>query len=137
MLSQEKRQIESDFICCSGGLVADQFPSMDMVLANGSLMTVDEDSDTPTCDYVIPKVQLWSYAGFIFTHAKVEALYEAINEHQLKNGTQPVDLTNYSVFFNHPDLDPDHSTITFFILHEGIDAVEPNTRTLSLKSGPE
>jgi hypothetical protein len=48
MLFQEKRQIESGFICCSGSLFADQSLSMNMVLANVSLITVDEASDTPT-----------------------------------------------------------------------------------------
>lgn len=58
--------------------------------------------------YDVPYDDVWSYASFIFTHDKVEALYEAINGHLLKNGKQRVDLINYSFFFNSPDIDPDH-----------------------------
>ena len=96
--------------------MADQFVSLNMVLANGSAITVDQDSDlwwamkgaghnfgivtsVTSKVYDVPYGSMWSYASFIFTHDKVEALYEAINRHLLVNGEQRVDLINYSIFF--------------------------------------
>lgn len=107
------------------GLISDQFVSMNIVLANGSLVSIDKDSDlwwavngaghnfgivtsVTSNIYDVPNEGLWSYHRFIFTYDKVEGLYEAINEYLLKDGTQPVDLINYSFFFNSPDIDPDH-----------------------------
>lgn len=107
------------------GLIADQFVSLNVVLANGSLITVGEESDlwwglkgaghnfgiitsATTKIYDIPNDGVWSYINFIYTHDKVEDLYEAINTHLLKNGTQPEDLISYSLFFNSPTIDPDH-----------------------------
>ncbi|KAI1749587.1 FAD binding domain protein [Xylaria castorea] len=122
------------------GLISDQFVSMNIVLANGDSLTIDKDSDlwwaiqgaghnfgivtsvtSKIYDVVHPD---WAYASFIYTGDKVEALYGAINEHLLKNGTQPVFVINYSVFFSLPALDPDKPLIMFFILQEGTDTVD-------------
>lgn len=111
------------------GLVADQFVSMNMVLGNGSLLTIDDQSDlwwavkgaghnfgivtsVTTKIYDIPNNDLWSYSRFVYTHDKIEAVYEAINTHLLKNGTQPVKLSHYSFFINIPALDPDYVCAT-------------------------
>lgn len=110
------------------GLIADQFVSLNMMLANGSLINVREDSDlwwtvkgaghkfgivtsVTSKIYDVPNGGLWSYQSFFFTHDKVEDVYEAINEHLLE---QPVDLVNYSVFFNEPNIDPDHVNLCYW-----------------------
>ncbi|KAJ5273272.1 hypothetical protein N7478_008397 [Penicillium angulare] len=119
-------------------LVADQFVSLDMVLANGTLITVDENSDlwwgmkgaghnfgvvtsitSKICD--VPHNGLWSYTNFIFTHDKVEVLYETINEMLLPD--QPQDIISFSFFTNIPAIDPENSVVIFFILREGKEAV--------------
>jgi FAD/FMN-containing dehydrogenase len=109
----------------SHGLVADQFVSLRMVLADGSITTVDSSSDlwwavkgaghnfgivtsVTSKIYDVSNGGVWSYASFIFQHDKVEGVYNAINQNLLKNGTQPVDLINYSFFYNDGLLDPDH-----------------------------
>lgn len=84
----------------------------------------------------------WAYQSFIFTGDKVEGLYNNINEQLLKNGTQSVDIINYSFFFNNPAIDPENVSldvpfegllentnciqpvIAFYILQEGVDKVD-------------
>lgn len=104
------------------GLVSDQFLSMNIVLADGSLRTIDESSDlwwamqgaghnfgivTSVTSKVYDIVTRdWAYESFIFTSDKVEALYDNINKHLLKDGSQPVDILHYSFFFNNPEIDP-------------------------------
>ncbi|KAI1444622.1 FAD binding domain protein [Annulohypoxylon stygium] len=117
------------------GLVSDQFLSMNIVLADGSLRTIDESSDlwwamqgaghnfgivTSVTSKVYDIVTRdWAYESFIFTSDKVEALYDNINKHLLKDGSQPVDILHYSFFFNNPEIDPSNPLIMFFILKEG------------------
>lgn len=48
----------------------------------------------------------WAWQTFIYSGDRVEALYSLINYHFLKNGTQPIDVQNYSFFFNSPHLHP-------------------------------
>ncbi|RYC58252.1 hypothetical protein CHU98_g7969 [Xylaria longipes] len=121
------------------GLISDQFVSMNVVLANGELRTIDKDSDlwwamqgaghnfgiVTSVTSRIYDIQHpdWAYASFIFTGDKVEGLYGAINKYLLKNGRQPVDVINYSFFFNDPTLDPDQPLIMFFVLQEGTKSV--------------
>ncbi|KAI1733493.1 FAD binding domain protein [Xylaria scruposa] len=122
------------------GLIADQFVSMNVVLANGDLQTIDKTSDlwwamqgaghnfgiVTSVTLKIYDVQYpdWAYANFIFTGDKVEGLYHAINKYLLKNGRQPVYIINYSFFFNDPTLDPDKPVIMFFVLQEGTSVVD-------------
>lgn len=106
------------------GLIADQFVSMNIVRADGSINTIDRTSDlwwamqgaghnfgivtsvtSKIYDVVHPT---WAYQSFIFSGKSVEGLYGAINDNLLKNGTQPVDIMEYSFFFNSPDIDPEN-----------------------------
>lgn len=124
------------------GLISDQFVSMNVVLANGSLTTVSATSNpdlwwglqgaghnfgivTSVTSKIYP-VQYpdWAYVSFIYLGDKVEALYAAINDHLLKGGSQPVDIINYSFFFSSPDIDPTKPVIMFYILQEGVTAVD-------------
>ncbi|GAD92299.1 FAD binding domain-containing protein [Paecilomyces variotii No. 5] len=132
------------------GLIADQFVSLNMVLANGSLINVREDSDlwwavkgaghnfgivtsVTSKIYDVSNGGLWSFQSFIFTHDKVESVYEAINQHLVE---QPADLINYSVFLNEPSIDADNAIIVLFILREGIDAVETQYTKPFTRLGP-
>jgi FAD/FMN-containing dehydrogenase len=106
------------------GLIADQFISMDVVYADGGLRTIDKNSDiwwamqgaghnfgivtSVTSKIYDVKYPDWAYQSFIFTGDKVEELYTRINNVLLKNGTQPVDVMNYSFFFNNAEVDPEN-----------------------------
>ncbi|KAI1361510.1 FAD binding domain protein [Xylaria arbuscula] len=122
------------------GLIADQFVSMDVVLASGEMQTFNANSDlwwalrgaghnfgivtavtSKVYDIEHPD---WAYASFIYTGDKIEALYHSINKYLLKDGSQPVYILNYSFFFNSPSLDPDKPLIMFFVLQEGVSVVE-------------
>jgi len=122
------------------GLIADQFISMDVVYADGGLRTIDKNSDiwwamqgaghnfgivtSVTSKIYDVKYPDWAYQSFIFTGDKVEELYTRINNVLLKNGTQPVDVMNYSFFFNNAEVDPENPVIMFFILQEGVTKVD-------------
>lgn len=50
---------------------------------------------------------VWSYESYIFTHDKVEDLYDRINQ-MSANGNPPVGLINYFVFFRNPAVDSEN-----------------------------
>ncbi|KAI0458581.1 FAD-binding domain-containing protein [Xylaria acuta] len=122
------------------GLVSDQFVSMNIVLANGELHTIDAKSDlwwavqgaghnfgiVTSVTSKIYDVQYpdWAYESFIFSGDQVETVYDSINKYHLKNGTPPVDVMSYSLFFNYPDIDPTKPLILLFVLQEGVKAVD-------------
>ncbi|KAL3952233.1 hypothetical protein ACCO45_013950 [Purpureocillium lilacinum] len=124
------------------GLVSDQFVSMDVVLADGSLRTIDAGSDlwwamqgaghnfgivtSVTSKIYDIEHRDWAATSFIFDGSKVEQLYDAINEHLLKNGTRPVDVLDFSVFINNPEVDPDKPMVLFFVMQEGASEVDPS-----------
>lgn len=109
------------------GLISDQFLSMRLVTADGIIRTVS--SSGPNADlwwamqgaghnfgivtsitsriYDVPDGGLWSYESYIFTHDKVEGLYDRINQFS-PGGVQAEDLINYSFFFRSPDIDPEN-----------------------------
>lgn len=104
--------------------MSDQFLSMNIVTADGKLRTIDKRSDlwwavqgaghnfgivtSITSKIYDIRHHDWAFQSFIFTGDKIEDLYENINKHLLKGGTQPVDVINYSFFFNLPALDPNN-----------------------------
>jgi FAD/FMN-containing dehydrogenase len=108
------------------GLVADQFVSMNVVLANGTLVKVDTNSDLwwamkgaghnfgivtslTTKVYDIEHTD-WAIETITFSGDKVEAVYQAANDYLIKNGTQPVDIINWSYWMNNADADPNVSS---------------------------
>ncbi|AEO63152.1 uncharacterized protein THITE_2108049 [Thermothielavioides terrestris NRRL 8126] len=123
------------------GLVADQWVSMNIVLANGTLTTIDANSDlwwavrgaghnfgivTSVTVKIYPRVYTnWAIETITFTGDKVKAVYQAINDYLLRNGTQPVDVTNWSYWFNDPAVDPNGPVIQLYIIQEGVTAVDP------------
>ncbi|RYP03157.1 hypothetical protein DL764_005339 [Monosporascus ibericus] len=134
------------------GLISDQFVSMNIVLADGSMQTIDGSSDlwwamqgaghnfgivtSVTSKIYDIQHSAWAYESFVFTGDRVEALYEGINEHLLKNGTQPVGIINYSFFISVPDIDPAKPVIMFFILQEGMKSVDPSYTNYFHELGP-
>ncbi|KAI0139092.1 FAD binding domain protein [Hypoxylon sp. NC0597] len=134
------------------GLTSDQLVALNMVLSDGTTQTVDKNSDlwwavqgaghnfgiVTSATLKIYDVQYrdWAYASFLFTSDNVEDLYDRINKYLLKNGTQPVDVINYSFFFNFPDIDPTKPVIMFYILQEGVTAVDTTYTTPFNELGP-
>ncbi|KAI1084318.1 FAD binding domain protein [Whalleya microplaca] len=134
------------------GLVADQFLSMNIVLADGSLQTIDETSDlwwamkgaghnfgivtSVTSKIYDIENPNWAYVSFTFTGDKIEGLYQATKDYLLKNGTQPVEVINYSFFINLPEVDPDNTVVLFFILQGGVQVVDPVFTDPFVKLGP-
>lgn len=102
------------------GLVADQFVSMNVVLADGTLQTIDETSDlwwgmkgagqnfgivTSLTSKIYEIEQYdWAIETLIFSGDKVEALYEAANQHFTNI---PVNIINWSYWLNIPSADPE------------------------------
>ncbi len=106
------------------GLVSDQFISMNVVLANGTMLTIDENNyadlwwamkgaghnfgivtsvKSKIYDVQHPN---WAYEMFIYTGDKVDSLFRTINEQFPNDDTEDVGILNLSVFFNNPDIDP-------------------------------
>jgi FAD/FMN-containing dehydrogenase len=105
------------------GLISDQFTSMNVVLANGTLTTVDAKSDlfwamkgaghnygivtsVTTKIYDIVHTN-WAIETIIFSGDKVEAVYEAANKYILQNGQQSSDIINWSYWMNDASVDPE------------------------------
>lgn len=122
------------------GLIADQIESMNIVLADGHLTTLDRDSalmwamkgaghnfgvvtSVTTRIYDIQHRD-WAIETLTFSGDKVEAIYQAANDHLVRDGKQPTDVVNWSYWMNHPKTDPNNPVIVFYILQEGVTAVD-------------
>ena len=103
------------------GLIADQFESMNIVLANGDLKTIDSKSDlwwamqgaghnfgivtsVTSKIYDIENTD-WAIETIILSGDKVEAIYNAANEVFIQNGTQSAKIHNWSYWQNDATLD--------------------------------
>ncbi|KAK9369875.1 hypothetical protein V1509DRAFT_638558 [Lipomyces kononenkoae] len=122
------------------GLVSDQYVSMNVVLADGTLTTIDENSDlwwamrgaghnfgivTSVTSKIYDLVPNYAIETLIFSGDNVEAVYEIANDNWLTNGTMPVDLNNWSYWYFDPTSDPDKPVIAFYIIQEGVNIVDP------------
>jgi len=104
------------------GLVSDQYVSLNVVLGNGSLITVDASSElfwalkgaghnfgvVTSVTSKIYDLQHPNYAleTLIFSGDQVEAVYQTANEQWLTCGkTQPVGLINWSYWYFDPAID--------------------------------
>ncbi|KAJ5959954.1 FAD-binding type 2 [Penicillium vulpinum] len=122
------------------GLVSDQFVSMNVVLANGTLKKINKNSDlfwamkgaghnfgivtSLTSKIYDIEHRDWAIETISFSGDKVEAVYEAINEHLLKNGTQPADVIEWSYWMNDPTVDPNNPVIVVYLIQEGVTAID-------------
>ncbi|KAK4184400.1 hypothetical protein QBC35DRAFT_540460 [Podospora australis] len=125
------------------GLIADQFVSLRVVLATGEVKTVS--STGPQSDLfwamkgaghnfgIVTSVTIkifpvqhtnWAISTLMYTGDKVADLYQLANEVLLQNGTQPVDLINWSYWMNIPQIDPNGPVIEFYIIQEGVTVVD-------------
>ena len=107
------------------GLATDQLISARMVLANGTAITVSEESN-PDLFWAIrgaghnfgvvtqakikiydrePEQDQWAASGFVFTHDKMEKAFALANK-WLEDPKPPVELTHYGVFALNPEVDP-------------------------------
>ncbi|KAH8664915.1 hypothetical protein BGZ61DRAFT_522812 [Ilyonectria robusta] len=119
------------------GLIADQFVSMNIVLADGTLKTIDSKSDLwwamkgaghnfgivtsiTSKIYDIEHTD-WAIETLIYSADKVEEVYQAANDNLL--GKQPEGVINWSYWVNSPDMDPNNPIILFYIIQEGVTAV--------------
>ncbi|CZR68237.1 probable FAD-dependent oxygenase [Phialocephala subalpina] len=135
------------------GLVSDQFVSMNVVLANGSLITVDENSElfwamkgaghnfgiVTSMTSKIYDIQHPNYAmeTLIFSGDQVEAVYEVANEQWLTNGkTMPVDLINWSYWYFDPTTDAEKPVIAMYLIQEGVNTVNTTYTQPFLDLGP-
>jgi FAD/FMN-containing dehydrogenase len=104
------------------GLVSDQYVSMNVVLGNGSSITVDCSSElfwamkgaghnfgvVTSVTSKIYDIQHPNYAleTLIFSGDQVEAVYQTANQQWLTGGkTQPVNLINWSYWYFDPAID--------------------------------
>jgi FAD/FMN-containing dehydrogenase len=113
------------------GTIGDQFESANIVLANSTLATIDSSSDlwwaikgaghnfgivtSVTSKTYNIEHKDWAIEILTFSGSKVVELYEAVNTHLLKNGTQPTDLINWSYWVNVPSADANHVSLSFFL----------------------
>lgn len=109
------------------GLASDQLISARMVLANGTAITVNQDTN-PELFWAIrgaghnfgivtqaeikiydrkPSLDQWAVSGFFFTHDKMEQV-TAIANSWLQSADRPVELEHNIVFAFNPKVDPVH-----------------------------
>lgn len=112
------------------GLVLDNIIDMDVVLADGSMVTVSEswNSDlywgmrgaghnfgiVTSFSYKIydQPVATWFVGTMVFTNDKLEKLFELLNILGA-NGTQPVGLFTYTLFAMSPEVSPTEVNVFF------------------------
>lgn len=113
------------------GLIADQFVSMNIVLADGTLKTIDSKSDlwwamkgaghnfgivtSITSKIYDIEHSDWAIETLIYSADQVEEVYQAANDNLL--GKQPEGVINWSYWVNSPDADPNNVS-TLIIQYE-------------------
>jgi FAD/FMN-containing dehydrogenase len=102
---------------------------MNIVLANGTLATVDSSSElwwaikgaghnfgivtSVTSKIYDIEHKDWAIEISTFSGDKVAEIYDAVNTYLLKNGTQPTDVINWSYWFNDAEADPSNVSFPF------------------------
>ncbi|KAI0414784.1 hypothetical protein F5X98DRAFT_236985 [Xylaria grammica] len=115
------------------GLMADQVISARLVLPNGELVTVSDNSNpdlfwairgaghnfglVTEWEYRVYDDQpAWSYEIFVYSGDKLEALYNLANE-KLKD--QPPELVYWGYIIKVAAIDPDHPILWFGVIYNG------------------
>ncbi|KAJ3489362.1 hypothetical protein NLG97_g6013 [Lecanicillium saksenae] len=136
------------------GLIADQFLSMDVVLADGSEHTVDSDSD-PDLWWalrgaghnfaIVTSVTLkvfdiqhrdWARETMIFTGDKVEEVYQTMHDNIFKDGQQDLDVVVWSYMLSIPDIDAEKPVVIVYLLQEGVKVVDAKHSAALKNLGP-
>ncbi|TVY90066.1 FAD-linked oxidoreductase, partial [Lachnellula willkommii] len=134
------------------GLVSDQYVSLNVVLANGSLITVDECSELfwamkgaghnfGIVTSIISKVYDIQYPNYametlIFSGDQVEAVYNLANQQWFTNASMPVDLINWSYWYFDPTTDAEKPVIAMYLIQEGVQTVDAAHTNPFLQLGP-
>ncbi|TQV91917.1 hypothetical protein V2A60_005987 [Cordyceps javanica] len=123
------------------GLIADQFVSMDVVLADGDARTVDARSDPDLWwalrgaghNFAIVTsvtVQVhdiahrdWARETMVFTGDKVERVFETLRDTVFRDGRQDVDVVVWSYMLRIPAVDPENPVLVVYLLQEGVRTV--------------
>ncbi|PWY90260.1 putative FAD-dependent oxygenase [Aspergillus sclerotioniger CBS 115572] len=135
------------------GIVSDQFVSMRMVTADGAIREVSPTG--PNSDlwwamqgaghnfgivtfitlkvYDVPDGGLWSYESYVFSHDKVEAVFETINWLAQQ---QPPGMFNRDVIYRNPSVDPTNPILQVDLLQESVSAVATKFTSPFRKLGP-
>ncbi|KAH9887488.1 FAD-binding domain-containing protein [Xylariomycetidae sp. FL2044] len=133
------------------GLLADNLISARMVLANSSIITVSAEHNADlfwairgagqnfgivaSVKYRVydrtPDEDDWAYEEYVFSHDKLEALYDIANS-LLPSAIKepPVQLTHYAHFEIVPDIDPDNPIIRFWVIWQGMSIPPEYTKPL-------
>ncbi|CAO2658349.1 Nn.00g060720.m01.CDS01 [Neocucurbitaria sp. VM-36] len=120
------------------GLAADQLISARMVLANGTAITVSEESN-PDLFWairgaghnfgIVTQVKMkiydrtteqdhWAASGFVFTHDKMEAIFTLANE-WLERPEKPVEMAHYGLFAINPNIDRADPIVVMWVYWQG------------------
>lgn len=122
------------------GLVLDSIIELDVVLANGSMITVSESSHSDLFwgmrgaghnfgivtrfsykIYDIPHPD-WFFSTMTFTNDKLEAVFQALNTFGA-NGTQPKEAVTYTLYTLNPEISATEPVV-IFVLQFGASAAE-------------
>ncbi|KAK0507960.1 hypothetical protein JMJ35_009849 [Cladonia borealis] len=135
------------------GLVLDNIIDMNVVLADGSMVTVSESSKSDlywgmrgaghnfgivtSFNYKIydQPVVTWFVETMIFTGDKLEKFFELLNILGA-NGTQPVGLTTYTVFAMSPEVSPTEPVIVLLLEYAGTESEAEPLYAPFLSLGP-
>lgn len=104
------------------GLIADQWVSLRVVLADGSIKTINKDSDlwwamqgaghnfgivtSATVNIYDIEHRDWAIETLVYSGDQVAEVYQAANDHLL--GKQPEGVINWSYWLNNPAADPNN-----------------------------
>ncbi|KAH6993264.1 hypothetical protein EDB82DRAFT_170307 [Fusarium venenatum] len=121
------------------GIIADQWVSMNIVLADGSFKTINKDSDlwwalkgaghnfgiVTSITSKVYEIQHrdWAIETLVFSGEHIEQLYHTANEHLLRK--QPEGLINWSYWVHDPTADPENPIILFWLIQEGVKTIDP------------
>ncbi|XP_014554941.1 hypothetical protein COCVIDRAFT_103737 [Bipolaris victoriae FI3] len=120
------------------GLAADQLVSARMVLANGTAITVSEESN-PDLFWAIrgaghnfgivtqaeikiydrePSLDNWAVDVLSFTHDKMESIVGIVNT-WLESPNRSVELEHYIMFYFDPKIDTNNPVVVVFVIYQG------------------
>ncbi|ATY61822.1 FAD binding domain [Cordyceps militaris] len=136
------------------GLIADQFVSMDVVLADGSARTVDAQSD-PDLWWalrgaghnfaIVTSVTLkvydiqhrdWAREAMIFTGDKVEQVFQTMADTIFKGGKQDADVVVWTYMLRIPEVDAKNPLVVVYLLQEGVRTVDKAHSAALKELGP-